>query len=213
MQQSVNMSGQAMKGQLKSCRVIPFRPINTAVHKVADVYFSSAGPSSSVPSRSVTSQAAGKGFGTPKAPAGKASPPVYLDPCPCGSGKAYKNCCKSALEGTKPAATLEAAIRARFGAYISGGEASEAYIFKTTHPSYADFHYLKPWEEVKDKLVEDIHTACTKFDFMELKIQKSELEEGNTEIGSIAFSYKSGEKGSDTEVSGGLPCHAVHACI
>ena len=38
--------------------------------------------------------------------------------CPCGSGKAYSDCCESIISGKKLAPTAEALMRARYSAYV-----------------------------------------------------------------------------------------------
>jgi SEC-C motif-containing protein len=40
--------------------------------------------------------------------------------CPCGSGRAYEDCCGPAIAGVKPAATAEALMRSRYSAYVKG---------------------------------------------------------------------------------------------
>ena len=40
--------------------------------------------------------------------------------CPCGSGKLAAECCEPILSGTRPAATAEELMRARYAAYASG---------------------------------------------------------------------------------------------
>lgn len=37
--------------------------------------------------------------------------------CPCGSGKSYSDCCQPVIAGTRPAATAEELMRARYSAY------------------------------------------------------------------------------------------------
>ncbi|MDE7228302.1 MAG: YchJ family protein [Treponemataceae bacterium] len=40
------------------------------------------------------------------------------DMCPCGSGKAYGECCEPIITGTAKAATAEALMRARYSSYV-----------------------------------------------------------------------------------------------
>lgn len=42
------------------------------------------------------------------------------DPCPCGSGRSYADCCGPAHAGSAPAPTAEALMRSRFSAYALG---------------------------------------------------------------------------------------------
>ncbi|GHF29446.1 SEC-C motif-containing protein [Deinococcus metalli] len=51
--------------------------------------------------------------------------------CPCGSGRSYANCCGPAHDGTRPAATPEALMRARYSAYALR---NEAFVLATWHP-------------------------------------------------------------------------------
>jgi SEC-C motif-containing protein len=51
-------------------------------------------------------------------------------PCPCGSGKKYKGCCKRWHDG-EPAPTPEALMRSRYTAYAI---ADVSYLIRTTHP-------------------------------------------------------------------------------
>lgn len=41
-------------------------------------------------------------------------------PCPCGSGRAYRQCCEPAISGRQPAATAEALMRSRYTAFALG---------------------------------------------------------------------------------------------
>ncbi|WP_207061999.1 YchJ family protein [Motiliproteus sp. SC1-56] len=52
-------------------------------------------------------------------------------PCPCGSGKAYAQCCEPAIEGARPADTAEALMRSRYTAFVL--ERTD-YLVETTHP-------------------------------------------------------------------------------
>lgn len=51
-------------------------------------------------------------------------------PCPCGSGKKYKKCCRVYHMGV-PAPTPEKLMRSRYTAYAAG---NMTYIMATTHP-------------------------------------------------------------------------------
>ncbi|GGO82742.1 UPF0225 protein [Marinobacterium nitratireducens] len=41
-------------------------------------------------------------------------------PCPCGSGKPYRDCCEPAISGRTPAATAEVLMRSRYTAFALG---------------------------------------------------------------------------------------------
>jgi SEC-C motif-containing protein len=50
--------------------------------------------------------------------------------CPCGSGRAYDDCCRPAHEGQQPS-TAEALMRARYSAYTRN---DAAYVLRSWHP-------------------------------------------------------------------------------
>ena len=52
--------------------------------------------------------------------------------CPCGSGRAYSECCEAALGGAQPAATAEALMRSRFTAFVRG---DAEYLIASWHPA------------------------------------------------------------------------------
>ena len=52
-------------------------------------------------------------------------------PCPCGTGRRYKACCKRLHDGT-PAADPESLMRSRYSAYALD---LPAYLMATTHPA------------------------------------------------------------------------------
>ena len=56
-------------------------------------------------------------------------------PCPCHSGKKYKQCCQPYHKGIVPATAL-LLMRTRYSAYALG---LADYIMKTTHPNNPDF--------------------------------------------------------------------------
>ena len=69
--------------------------------------------------------------------------PSPNNPCPCTSGRPYKNCCQPLHNGGKPASP-EALMRSRFSAYALG---LSDYIIKTTHPEGSQYHAdLAAWK-------------------------------------------------------------------
>jgi len=52
------------------------------------------------------------------------------EPCPCGSGKMYTDCCKPVIEGAV-AASAEALMRSRYSAYVRG---RWNYLHASWHP-------------------------------------------------------------------------------
>ena len=53
------------------------------------------------------------------------------EPCPCGSGAAFADCCGRWLEGGLAAPTAEALMRSRYTAYVRG---AFDYLARTWHP-------------------------------------------------------------------------------
>lgn len=69
----------------------------------------------------------------PKAPSSAAFPrPTADDPCPCGWGRAYGECCGPIHEGRAAAPTAEALMRSRYSAFAVG---DEPYLLRSWHPS------------------------------------------------------------------------------
>jgi len=48
------------------------------------------------------------------------NPQTLHQPCPCGSGKGYGDCCEPAISGRSPAVTAEALMRSRYTAFALG---------------------------------------------------------------------------------------------
>ncbi len=64
-------------------------------------------------------------------------------PCPCGSNKKFKKCCKVFHDGQFPKNALEL-MKSRYSAYVVG---NSEYIIKTTHKSNNDFtNDTKTWK-------------------------------------------------------------------
>lgn len=53
-------------------------------------------------------------------------------PCPCGTGKQYSECCEPCLKGKQQAATAISLMRSRYTAYVMK---NEEYLLRTWHPS------------------------------------------------------------------------------
>ncbi|KAF5834082.1 hypothetical protein DUNSADRAFT_9396 [Dunaliella salina] len=141
---------------------------------------------------------AAKGFGIEKPKTkqtGKASQaPVLEDPCPCQSGKTYKNCCQKVHLGNK-AKNVEAALRARFSAFVKG---QQDYIKATTHRDYFDFHYMKPQAEAAPQFDADVHCACSRVEYSDFKV--TQVEPGSNDLeGFVAFAYKHASKDKAAE--------------
>ncbi len=56
---------------------------------------------------------------------------MNIEPCPCGTSRAYADCC-GALHAGGPAADAEALMRSRYSAYVRG---LEDYLLASWHPS------------------------------------------------------------------------------
>jgi SEC-C motif-containing protein len=70
-----------------------------------------------------------------------------MELCPCGTGKAYAECCQPAIKGERPAQSAEALMRSRYAAYA---KVETDYIFETTHPKHRegyDHAGTKEWAE------------------------------------------------------------------
>lgn len=53
------------------------------------------------------------------------------DPCPCGSGATWSDCCRDVVTGGSHAATAEALLRSRYCAFVVG---AEDHLWRTWHP-------------------------------------------------------------------------------
>ncbi len=56
-----------------------------------------------------------------------------MEKCPCGSGRAYEECCEPMIKGARQALTAEELMRSRYSAYV---RVETDYIFDTTHPDH-----------------------------------------------------------------------------
>ena len=66
------------------------------------------------------------------------------NPCPCGSNKKFKKCCKIFHNGLKASSALEL-MKSRYSAYVVG---DSKYIMKTTHKENQDFTSdIEAWSE------------------------------------------------------------------
>ncbi|MDD3518659.1 MAG: YchJ family protein [Chromatiales bacterium] len=54
-----------------------------------------------------------------------------VQPCPCGSGRAYSDCCGPFIDGGEPA-TAEQLMRSRYTAFVLG---RADHLLRTWHPS------------------------------------------------------------------------------
>jgi SEC-C motif domain protein len=67
--------------------------------------------------------------------------------CPCGSGRAYLDCCEPIISGKQPAETAEQLMRARYSAHT---KVDVDFIFNSTHPNHRqgyDHKGTRRWAE------------------------------------------------------------------
>jgi SEC-C motif-containing protein len=55
-----------------------------------------------------------------------------MSTCPCGSGQSLADCCAPRIDGTRPAETAEALMRARYTAFT---QVAVDYLYETIHPT------------------------------------------------------------------------------
>lgn len=79
--------------------------------------------------------------------------------CPCGSGRAYADCCQPYIDGSEVVETAEALLRARYSAHAV---AAIAYIVSTTHPDSRegiDVEATRSWAERSEWLGLDVRSV------------------------------------------------------
>lgn len=115
-----------------------------------------------------------------------------LTPCPCRSGKSYKNCCKIFHEGAAFPKNALQLMRSRYSAYVKG---NVNYIIKTTHPDHPN-HLMEP-----NKWREDILFFCQNTKFKGLKILEFEDKEPISTVTFLAQLERNGKDASFIEKS------------
>jgi len=84
-----------------------------------------------------------------------------MEPCPCGSGQDFVDCCQPLMQGTQTAQTAEALMRSRYSAHV---KAEIDYIYETTHPSKrgsVDKKEVAAWSKKSDwQSLEILHTEA-----------------------------------------------------
>lgn len=68
------------------------------------------------------------------------------DTCPCGSGRAFAQCCGPYLAGDKLPETAEALMRSRYTAFVYR---DETYLLETWHPSTRPAKDLRLTDDAK----------------------------------------------------------------
>jgi SEC-C motif-containing protein len=103
-----------------------------------------------------------------------------MDPCPCGSGQAYADCCEPLIDGLRPAETAEALMRSRYSAYA---KTRIDYIRETTH------------ESQRSQFNQDESTAWSrKADWISLEILRTEDGGPEDTVGVVEFVARYREK-------------------
>ncbi len=102
--------------------------------------------------------------------------------CPCGSGRAFDDCCGPLINGEQAAATAEALMRSRYSAYVTG---AVDYLGDTLHPdsrSDYDAAATRKWAEQSQ--------------WCGLEIRSMEQGEEGDDVGTVEFvaSYKADGK-------------------
>ncbi|MFO8100584.1 MAG: YchJ family protein [Dehalococcoidia bacterium] len=103
-----------------------------------------------------------------------------MDECPCGSGKAYSDCCEPIIKGEQAAENPEQVMRARYSAYAKG---EIDYLLSSLHP-----------DKREDHDPEDTRRWAENAEWHQLEIVKTEDggpedDEGNVEF-RAHFTYK-----------------------
>jgi len=115
------------------------------------------------------------------APATPPAKPTATDPCPCGSGKTFGDCCALVLAGRRVAATAEELMRARFSAHM-------VHDFKFLHRTYRGTA-AQPYVE----LAADPAMVWTK-----LVVHRQEVDvAGNPDVAHVDFSAYGLENGAE----------------
>lgn len=101
--------------------------------------------------------------------------------CPCGSGRAFENCCGPILGGQARAKTAEALMRSRYAAFAVG---NVDYILETHHTSTR--------EEVSADAIRDWSKRAQ---WLGLEILGSEGGGEGDDLGAVSFVARYREKG------------------
>ena len=70
-----------------------------------------------------------------------------MEPCPCGTEKAYSECCEPLIKGARKALTAEELMRSRYTAYT---KVEVEYLLNTIHPDKRkenNENSVKEWAE------------------------------------------------------------------
>jgi len=112
-------------------------------------------------------------------------------PCPCGSGVAYRACCRRFHEGAEPADPSEL-VRSRFSAFALG---QGAYLFRTLHPDHA--LRARPEAEV----IRELSRAKNELRYLGLTIHDARVDGDRGEVLFAARVFAKGRDRSFVELS------------
>lgn len=97
-----------------------------------------------------------------------------MNECPCGSGRAFADCCEPLLTGKLPAPTAERLMRSRYSAYVTG---DITYLGESLHPDHrAD------WDEAATRKWAENAT------WLGLRIESTEAGGESDDKGMVEFS-------------------------
>lgn len=96
-----------------------------------------------------------------------------FDKCPCGSGRAFDECCGGILAGRRTARTATELMRSRYSAYVAK---NVDYLVRTTHP-----------DSRTDDLADSIGIWMRKVEWLKLHVVATESGTTNDEAGKVEF--------------------------
>jgi SEC-C motif-containing protein len=98
---------------------------------------------------------------------------MKFDKCPCGSGRAFNDCCNAMIRGQRNAETAEQLMRSRYTAYVVK---NVDYLIRTTHPAAR-----------VDDLEASIGKWMRQVEWLKLHVVASELGTATDTVGRVEF--------------------------
>jgi SEC-C motif domain protein len=108
-----------------------------------------------------------------------------MQDCPCGSGRAFDECCGPVIAGTAPAATAEALMRSRYSAYVT--------------KSFAHLRDSLSAKERSDFSLEQTQQWAEQSEWLGLSILKKEKGGPDDAEGTVEFSARFRTAGQEHE--------------
>ncbi len=102
-------------------------------------------------------------------------------PCPCGSGQPFADCCLPLIDGQRAAATAEELMRSRYSAYASG------------RLDYIDASYHSSQRKTRDS--DAVEQAATRVEWRGLEILACEAGQAGDQEGFVDFIARYSEHG------------------